>query len=64
VQKWHKSNRNTPNAIATPPHAKLLHTTPLVAACKVLPDVAEFKTEWCSGDDELHKKQRHYKKNI
>jgi hypothetical protein len=33
-----------PNAIATP-HAKLLHATLLVAACKVLPDITEFKAK-------------------
>jgi hypothetical protein len=43
--KWRKSHKNMPNAIAMPPHAKLLHAMPLVTACKVLPDVAEFKAK-------------------
>jgi hypothetical protein len=32
--KMAQISQNTPNAIATPPHAKPLHATPIVAACK------------------------------
>jgi hypothetical protein len=34
VWKWHKSHKNTPNAIAMLLHAKPLHAMQLVAACK------------------------------
>jgi hypothetical protein len=33
-QKWRKSHKNTPNAIAMLSHATPLHATLLVAACK------------------------------